>query len=133
MGIFRSSHQRWSIKKDVLKNFAKFAGKHMCQGLFFDKVAGLRPATLLKKETLGQVFSCEFCDTPKSIFFTEHLWTTASGMLLCSSLKFSIYDIYIRFAQFLHILHKFYLYFKLIISCTIIWLQMKQWFDYALI
>ena len=26
----------------------------------FDKVAGLKPATLLKKETLTQVFSCEF-------------------------------------------------------------------------
>ena len=24
-------------------------GKHLCQSLFFDKVAGLRPATLLKK------------------------------------------------------------------------------------
>ena len=25
----------------VLKNFAKFTGKHLCQGLFFNKVAGL--------------------------------------------------------------------------------------------
>ena len=30
----------------------------------------------LKKETL--VFSCEFCEISKNIFFTEHLWTTAS-------------------------------------------------------
>ena len=30
-------------KKSVLRNFAKFTGKHLCQGLFFNKVAGLRP------------------------------------------------------------------------------------------
>ena len=33
-------------KKGVLRNFAKFTGKHLCQGLFFKKVAGLRPRTL---------------------------------------------------------------------------------------
>ena len=30
------------------KNFTKFAGKHLCQSLFFNKVAG-RPTTLLKR------------------------------------------------------------------------------------
>ena len=29
-------------KEHVLKNFAKFTGKHLCQSLFSDKVAGLR-------------------------------------------------------------------------------------------
>ena len=38
----------------------------------------LRPATLLKKESLAQVFFCEFCEISKNTFFTEHLWTTAS-------------------------------------------------------
>ena len=33
---------------------------------------------LIKKETLAQVFSYEFCEISKNIFFTEHLWTTAS-------------------------------------------------------
>ena len=28
-------------KKNVLKNFAKFTGKQLCQGLLFNKVAGL--------------------------------------------------------------------------------------------
>ena len=36
----RSSHQRCSVKKGVLRNFAKFTGKHLCQSLFFNKVAG---------------------------------------------------------------------------------------------
>ena len=31
-----------------------------------------------KKETLAQVFSCEFCEIFKSTFFTEHLQATAS-------------------------------------------------------
>ena len=40
-----------AIRKGGLKYFAKFTGKHLCQNLFFNKVAGLRPAILLKKET----------------------------------------------------------------------------------
>ena len=67
------------MKKGVLKNFAKIVGKHLCQSLFFKKVAGLRPATLLKNETLAQVFSCEFCEISKNTFFTERLWTTVSA------------------------------------------------------
>ena len=45
----RAIAQRSSFKKVVLKNFAKFTGKHQCQGLFFNKVAGLKPATSSKK------------------------------------------------------------------------------------
>ena len=30
-------------KKGVLRNLTKFTGKHLCQSLFFNKVAGLRP------------------------------------------------------------------------------------------
>ena len=77
IGGKRSSHQRCSMKKGILRNFAKFTGKHLCQSLFFNKVAGLRPATLLKR-SLAQVFSCEYCETSKNTFFTKHLWTTAS-------------------------------------------------------
>ena len=50
--------------------------------LCFNKVVGLRSATLLKKETLAQVFSCEFYEISKNTFFTEHLWTTASQICL---------------------------------------------------
>ena len=35
--------QRCSVK-GVLRNLAKFTEKHLCQSLFFNKVAGLRPA-----------------------------------------------------------------------------------------
>ena len=72
--LYRSSHRRYSVKKGVLRNFAKFTGKHLCQSLFFNKVAGLQ---LYRKETLAQVFSCEFCEISKNTFSTEHFWTTA--------------------------------------------------------
>ena len=39
---FRSSHPAVFCKKGVLRNFAKFTGKYLCQSLFFNKVAGLR-------------------------------------------------------------------------------------------
>ena len=28
----------------------------------------------MPKETLAQIFSCEFCETSKNIFFIEQLW-----------------------------------------------------------
>ena len=40
----RSSRPEVFCKKDVLRNFAKFTGKHLCQSLFYNKVASLRPA-----------------------------------------------------------------------------------------
>ena len=61
--MYRSSRLEVVCKKGVLKNLTKFTGKHLCPSIFFNKVAGLRPATLLKKKTLAQVFSCEFCQT----------------------------------------------------------------------
>ena len=34
--------------------------------------------SFIKKETLAQVFSCEFLEISKNTFFTEHLLATAS-------------------------------------------------------
>ena len=39
--INRSSQRRCSLRKGVLRNFAKFTGKQPYQSLFFNKVAGL--------------------------------------------------------------------------------------------
>ena len=50
------------MKKDILRNFTKLAGKHLCQSFLFNKIASLRPATLLKKRLWAQVFSGEFCE-----------------------------------------------------------------------
>ena len=48
--------RRCSKKKGVLRNVAKFTGKHLCHRVFLDKVAGPRPATLLKKSLQIGVF-----------------------------------------------------------------------------
>ena len=56
------------FKKGVLRHFAQFTGKHLCQSFFFNKLAALGPATLLKKETLAQVFPCEFYEISKTTF-----------------------------------------------------------------
>ena len=50
-------------KKDVLQNFAKFTGKHLCQGPLFNKAADL----------MSQVFSCELREISKNTFLTEDL------------------------------------------------------------
>ena len=68
---YRSSRPEVFCKKCVLKNFTKFSGKHLCQSLFFNKVADLRP---IKEETLAQMFSYEFWEILKNTIFTEHLW-----------------------------------------------------------
>ena len=56
--IFRSSHRRCSVKKDVLKNFANFTGKHLCRSLFFNKVAGLK--NFIKKRLQLRCFTVGF-------------------------------------------------------------------------
>ena len=76
INISRSSHQKCSINKSVLRNFTKFTGNHLCQSLFFNKVA--RACNFIKKETLAQVFSCEFCEILKNTF----LHNTSGRLLL---------------------------------------------------
>ena len=73
--FFKSSRLEVFCKKGVIRNFAKFTGKHLCQSLFFNKVASL-DLQLYKKEALAQVFSCEFSEICKKTFYflTEHLW-----------------------------------------------------------
>ena len=69
---YRSSHPEVFSRKCV-RNFTNFTGKHLCQSLFFNKVGGLA-WNCIKKETLVQVLSYEFCEIFKNTFFTEHLW-----------------------------------------------------------
>ena len=56
--------ERWFLGQKVfLKISHKFIGKHLCRRLFYNKVAGLKPATLLKM---------------RLCVFTEHLQAIAS-------------------------------------------------------
>ena len=55
----RSSHPEL-LCKIVFRNFAKLTGQLVCQSLFFNKVAGLRPKTLLKKRLWHGFFPVNF-------------------------------------------------------------------------
>ena len=74
----RSSRPKMSCKKGVLKSFAKFTGKHLYQSLFFNKVVGLRFATLLKKRFWHRCFLVNFA----KFLRTPFLYNTSGWLLL---------------------------------------------------
>ena len=47
---FRSSHPDVFYKNDF-RNYAKLIGIYICQGLFYNRVAGWSPATTLKRDS----------------------------------------------------------------------------------
>ena len=54
-----------SLKKGVIKNFAKFTGKHLCRSLSFNISFSLS----FYQKNLLHVFSCEFAKFLKIYFF----------------------------------------------------------------
>ena len=66
--IPRNSLPKVFCKKEVLKNLAKFTGKHLCQSFFFHKVAGL-----LKIKLWHRCFPVNFAKFLGTRFLTEHL------------------------------------------------------------
>ena len=82
--IFRSSHRRRSIKKAILKHFVIFTGKHLCWGLFFNKVAGHQACNFIKKRLQHRYFLVnirKFIRTPilKNICKRLHFWRVFCG------------------------------------------------------
>ena len=67
-----------SVKIVALKNFTKLAGKHLYLSLFIDKVAGLRPAILLKKTLWHKCFPVNFAKFLSTLF----LQNTSGRVLL---------------------------------------------------
>ena len=62
--------------KDVLKIFGIFTGV----GVFFNKVAGLRLANVLKKRLQHRRFPVNIAKLFKNTYFEEHLQTAASDI-----------------------------------------------------
>ena len=97
---YKNSHRRCSVRKGVLRNLAKFTGKHLCQSLFFNQ------RLFIKNETLAQVFFCEVCKISKNTDFTEHHWTTASEVSSQKNVPnfWKFYEKYVDFtlASFYH-------------------------------
>ena len=100
-----SSHRRCYVRKGVLRNLAKFTGKHLCQ------------STQPTKEILEQVFFCEFYKISKKKFFyrtplgdnfskpkwpyNQHICWIAKIIIYVSSLYVSI-D-YVLFVSFISV------------------------------
>ena len=57
-------------KKGIVKNFAKYTGKHLCWTHFFDKVKGLRLVTLLENRLQHRCFPKTFAK-PLRITFSQ--------------------------------------------------------------
>ena len=66
---FWSSCPEVFCKKGVLRNFAKFTGKHLYQRLFFNKVAGLA-CNFIKKNLWHRYFPVNFVKFLRTPFFT---------------------------------------------------------------
>ena len=66
------------FKIGVLINFAQFTGKHLRLSLFLTKVAGLSPATLLKKRLWYGCFPVNFAKFLIALFS----YNTSGGCLL---------------------------------------------------
>ena len=96
---FRSSHRRCSLKQGDIKNFARLTGKHLCQSLFLNKVAGLTLQFLLKRRLWHRCFLVNFSKLSEHLF-TEHLRATASGS----------WDTHIRFVYQIAFSLKLFLY-----------------------
>ena len=67
--LLRSSRPEVFYKKAVLRNFAKFTGKHLCQALFNRLLIKLP-----KKRLWHRVFPENFAKFLRTPFVTEHLW-----------------------------------------------------------
>ena len=77
----RNSHRRCSLRKSCLKSFAKFLWKHLCRSLFFNKVAGLRPATLLKTRLRHWCLPVNFAKFLRHLIRTVFKNTSGSMLL----------------------------------------------------
>ena len=64
----RANHRRCSVKKGILTGNSQ---ENICARDCF--LIKLQAWGFVKKESLAQVFSCDFCEISKNNFFTKHL------------------------------------------------------------
>ena len=82
----RSSHPEVLCKNLF---FAKFTGKQLFERIFLNKVAGLRPPTLLKKRLWHRCFLMNFAKFLRILILTERLWWL---LLWCIVIYFTKYE-----------------------------------------
>ena len=112
MIIVGSSLPNVFCEKSVLRNFANFTGKHLCQSLFCNKVDKLLNFwwTLSKKRIWHRCLPVNFAKFPRTFFLIEHLrWLllNSDNMLIFLYLKPTFHvNINLTCSRYtLHILH----------------------------
>ena len=108
-------------KKGVLRNFVKFTGRHLCQSLYFNKVAAtllatsfFNKATLLKKRLWCRSFPMNFAKFLRTPSLTEPLqWLllTPAQMFICNfseSLKNTTGDYFLFFRSLPENISRYY-------------------------
>ena len=76
--ILKSSYPRCIVEKDVHKNFTNFTGEHLCWSLFLAKLLVWGPSTLLKRNSIADVFQSNLQH------FSGHLfWRTFVSDCFC--------------------------------------------------
>ena len=129
MRICKAVPGRCSIKKVFLK-ISQNSQKNICVRASFLITLQVEAFNFIKKETLEQVFSCEFCKISKNTFLTEHLkWllfepsfcmVSLFGLIPTSIYLFKVNNGQERYwccsgffiVNFEHILKKFWTYFS---------------------
>ena len=112
----RSSYQRCSITKGVLKSFAKLTGKHLCQNLFF------------KNELWHRCFPVNFAKFLK----TALLWNTSGRLLLhCLSIGLFLCDSVIDL-QWANLSSPLYVGSVFLDSCRIIFVNIYSFYFFYL-
>ena len=76
---YRSSRLQVFCRKGVLRNVETFTGKNLCLSLLFNKKAGLRTVTLLKKKFWYRGFPVKFSRFLKTTSITEYLRTPSEN------------------------------------------------------
>ena len=69
---FGRSRPEVCLQERCSQKFAKLTRKNLCQSLFFNKVAGLRPETVLKRRLWQRYFPVKFA----KFLRTPFLWNT---------------------------------------------------------
>ena len=67
---------RGVLQKRMFLEILQNSQENTCARVSF--LIKLQACNFIKNDTPAKVLSCEFCEISKNIFFTEHLWATAS-------------------------------------------------------
>ena len=76
----RSSHWSFSAKKKVFLKVSQNSQEKTCARVSFLITLQSSTCNFIKKETMAQVLSCEFCEIFENTYFIEHLRTTTCEM-----------------------------------------------------